>query len=150
MPCRHLATIASRGNAVSTLSGTVVRCGTLEAAIEKLPGVCHAFAHAAPDWEDIVAIMVMETVGQYFEQKATSVCFDAKLVSKKLETELRMHSAWGAVEAAAGGVKIQLAVALDPWTVSNGLLSGELKKRRGGLLHVYASALQNIHMSAKE
>ena len=57
----------------------------------------------------------------------------------------------GAISAdAKDSVAVQLLTTPNNWTVENGMLSGELKKRRGILLAAYAGALERISNGPRE
>jgi len=124
--------------AVSLRDGRVVRCGKVEAALEGLPGVHRALVHAGPVSNSVGAILLMGAEGVDSTDSLTIP------IDPVLEAQLRADPAWSGVTEALENGDIKLCQAVGQWTEANGLISGELKKRRGALLKNYELTFSNM------
>jgi long-subunit acyl-CoA synthetase (AMP-forming) len=131
-------TLIDRASAiVSTKEHRIVRTGELEQALERLPNVFHAVVHASPDWVGAVAIISVHdddmpatlALGETVDHPG-----HARNAAAILPTQDLPH-----------GLHWQVAATNVRWTVANGMLSGELKKRRGALLRAYKAAFEELH-----
>mmetsp|Transcript_163666 Transcript_163666/g.524841 ORF Transcript_163666/g.524841 Transcript_163666/m.524841 type:complete len:1938 (+) Transcript_163666:50-5863(+) len=140
------------GAVVRTDAGTVLRLGELETAFEGLPEVRLCLCHASGRRPGVAAVLLLR------EPCAApgGGCSGAQLQAPAASAERfeALQSAAGATEAWAllakrlVGVPLAVGLATDEWSVANGLLSGEMKKRRGELLRVYSGALEALHDTA--
>lgn len=138
------------GAVVRVAGGQVLRLGELETAIEALPGVrlclCHATAVRAG-----VAAVVLPWAGATAAATPAAArpvgALHAPLASKEQLHELggASSTAWDAVVRLLAGAPLVVGIVQDEWTVASGLVSGELKKRRGELLRTYSGALEALH-----
>lgn len=122
---------------VSTKEHQIVRTGELEAVLERLPNVHHALVHASPDWVGAVAIISVhdeDMPGPLALGKTADHPGHARNATAVLPTKDLPH-----------GLFWQVAATNARWTVANGMLSGETKKKRGVLLRTYWAALEELH-----
>eukprot|EP00933_Yihiella_yeosuensis_P030246 TRINITY_DN23913_c0_g1_i1.p1 TRINITY_DN23913_c0_g1~~TRINITY_DN23913_c0_g1_i1.p1 ORF type:complete len:968 (-),score=206.74 TRINITY_DN23913_c0_g1_i1:338-3082(-) len=134
-----LALIDRVGAVVQTKGGSIVRLGELESLFEGLKLVKHCLCHASPEHDTVVAIIACQDVSSADSSRMEKKCqgkFGVRPPSSEDLLQLRR------VEA---GLEVRFGVADEAWTVANGFLSGELKKRRGLLLQAYAEDIQSLH-----
>jgi long-subunit acyl-CoA synthetase (AMP-forming) len=133
-----LLTLIDRASAiVSTKEHQICRTGELEATLERLPNVMHALVHVSPDWVGAVAIISVhdeDMPGPLGLGEIADHPGHARNAAAVLPTKDLPH-----------GLFWQVAATNLRWTAANGMLSGELKKKRGSLLSAYWVALEELH-----
>ena len=130
-----LITLIDRKSAViSTSEGKLVRSGQIEATLESVPGVQHALVHASPEWLGIAVVLSL----------ASDMHLSPMAIGEVIEHPEHARQALAALEDSLG-VHWQVGVTNAPWTAAEGLLSGELKKKRTSLLAAYAPAIKELH-----
>ena len=131
-------TLIDRATAiVSTKEHQIVRTGELEAALERMPNVLHAIVDASPDWVGAVAILSVhdeDIAGPLALGDTVDHPGHARNAAAVLPTQDLPH-----------GLFWQVSVTNVRWTATNGMLSGELKKKRGTLLKTYKASLEELH-----
>ena len=134
-------TLIDRASAiVSTAERVLVRTGELEALLERLPNVKHALVHASPDWVGAVAIISVhdeDMPGPLALGRTVDHPAHARNAAAVLPTKDQPH-----------GLHWQIGTTALHWTASNGMLSGELKKKRASLVTAYWDTLMELHRRA--
>ena len=130
-----LITLIDRKSAViSTSEGKLVRSGQIEATLESVPGVQHALVHASPEWLGIAVVLSL----------ASDMHLSPMAIGEVIEHPEHARHALAALGDSLG-LHWQVGVTNAPWTAAEGLLSGELKKKRTSLLAAYAPAIKELH-----
>eukprot|EP00927_Polykrikos_kofoidii_P048997 TRINITY_DN43149_c0_g1_i1.p1 TRINITY_DN43149_c0_g1~~TRINITY_DN43149_c0_g1_i1.p1 ORF type:complete len:2028 (+),score=334.88 TRINITY_DN43149_c0_g1_i1:78-6161(+) len=143
-------TLLDRVGAVVVIgTGQVVRLGELEVSFEGFKSVQHCFCHASPQHRGIAAIVVFTRDSNHADHDDGNGELGALPASEEQLDCLRADGdAWARLQKVLGGAELRVGIADSAWTVGNGLLSGELKKRRGELLRTYSGALEALLAAA--
>ena len=159
---------------VSTSGGDVVSPGHLESILEDSSALDYALIHAAPKFKTLVLLLHLHPQdskdtsstmqgpsnragrgqvngsGESWDLEVVSVAEAQRIVGvgvwHKFLEALTDSLGYGAERL----VVPALAAAGTEWTVKNGMLSGELKKRRKALNTAYGAALNRTHETQEE
>lgn len=131
----RITLIDRKSAVVATQGGAIVRLGEIETKLESIAGVRHALAHASPKWQHVAVVLSvdlawLEEIGVESSVMALGEVIEDPLVQ---------------VGQAKGTIAWRVGVTTVPWTVQNGMLSGELKKKRRALELAYADAVEGLH-----